>query len=268
MKKKLLKSTVFAFLCVLTLCIFVGRSFSADTVISVLPKPGDPFMKRDGGVSPGGDPGIFGLPESANLSGTALDRTTNQAKVPLMLSIGIHNKDGNYITEATDWVQVSLNHQWTYGWEDNPIDGERFIVVVIPGGGVYSFIPFNYLDLSHDYFLMEGVVGKRFKVERALHGDYHYFVERSLLGLPLGVYTFYAGVDAEKNDKVDNDSLVMTSASFRLINPISVSLTGSPLTGEAPLEVAFQVNVDDPKDTADTCALVYADDGESRMRCV
>jgi len=264
MKTKPLKGLVSVGLCVLTLCVFGDRSFSDDTVISVLPPPDNPFMKSDSGESPGWDPGIFGLPESADLSGTALDRTTNQAKVPLMLSIGIHDKDGNYITEGTDWVQVSLWHQWMGEWEDNPIDGERFIVVVTPWGGVYSFIPETYLYLFRNYYVMEGIVGNSFKVEQALNHDRHYFLEQSLLGLPLGVYTFYAGVDAERNDKVDTDSLVMTRATLRLINPISVSLTASPLSGKAPLEVDFQVIVKDPKGTADTCSLVV---GDQRAGC-
>jgi len=247
--------------CFLAILVFGGQSFSAETIVSIIPEQKNPFGKR-GVVSHGWDTGFFDISEPANDSETTPDLTSSQDKVPLRLYLMFHDKDGNYIEETTDYVEASLHHSVDYGFED-AMNGERFIAVLTPMGKYYSFIPVTYLNLFNNYYIMEGIVGASFKVERSLHDDYHHFLEGSLLGLPLGVYTFYAGVDAKRNDQVDYDSLVYTAATLRLINPISVSLTASPLSGKAPLEVTFQVVVDDPKNTAKTCTLVYADEGKA-----
>ncbi|MCF8142659.1 MAG: hypothetical protein K9N21_01935 [Deltaproteobacteria bacterium] len=166
-------------------------------------------------------------------------------------------------TDATDELRVRIGYQI---FETVSSGGDRFVVVNTPMDG-----PFNWF--SHCCW-------PRNEWSHGIWGDETYtsfnamqeWISQEVLklnvkGLPVGTYRFYHAYDLNPNGLVDFESLKFCSAAVRVKNPISVSLTASPLSGKAPLEVDFQVIVNDPyypDSIVDTCSLIV---GDQRAAC-
>jgi hypothetical protein len=256
MKKRHLKNTVFAVLCVLTLCIFVGHSYSADTVISVLSEPGDLLGDADAEASDRENLNIFGLSEPEDL----LETTSNQPIhpnyfPPSFLDVIINGKYGALeVIEVTDKIKVEISYAFNDASSGYTLQGERFVVVKTPRGEWYSISNSNGVVK-----VVKGIQGEPFTVTEGRTNEV--VLNTSILGMPLGAYTFYLAFDESLNGVVDYNSLIHAKAVAQLRNPLKVSLSASPISGPSPLEVTYQVTVKDPQDIKETCMLIL-EDGE------
>jgi hypothetical protein len=165
--------------------------------------------------------------------------------------------DGSYWvseTDATDELEVLISYKFD---ETISTGGDRFVVISTPLDA-----PLNWLSLCcPERLWFPGLSGESYNSFDATPDWISEVVLRtSVLSLPVGRYVFFHGYDRNPNGVLDFESLQYDFAVVHVKNPITVSLTGSPLSGTAPLEVTFQVVVDDPKETMDTCTLVVGDE--------
>ena len=257
---KRLGRTVYVGFCVLTLFSFSGRSFSAEEVISVLPEPDNPLVNGDA-VSPGWDPGVFAISESANPLGTASDRTFEPYGLP-PLDFMVLYINGRQCGESTHADTVELLRGWpleiefVYSFQDvwgNDIPVDRFFVVKTPKGRVHSILK------DPQFRLVDGLYGDPYLLEAGMVTDTLLKLKDTQNFLELGTYVFFAGFDANPNGKPDYDSLKYMCA-FLVVEPsMSVHLTADPLFGTAPLEVTFHTDLSDRYGVMDTCKLVVED---------
>jgi len=169
--------------------------------------------------------------------------------------------DGSYWvseTDVKDELEVRISYRF---FETISGGGDRFVVVNTPMDPPMDW--FYHSGPQHSWFM--GIGGESYNVFNATQDWITEAVLRlDVQGLPVGTYVFYHAYDRNPNGVIDFESLEYDYAVARVKNPISVSLSGNPLSGEAPLEVTFQVVVDDPKNIKDTCVLVV---GDQRLGC-
>ncbi|MBI4772683.1 MAG: hypothetical protein HY788_00645 [Deltaproteobacteria bacterium] len=169
--------------------------------------------------------------------------------------------DGSYWVSDTD-VSGELEVRISYRFfETISGGGDRFIVVNTPMNAPMGW--FSHSGPEHSWSL--GIVGESYTVFNATPDWVTEEVLRlNVQGLPVGTYVFYHAYDRNPNGLPDFESLEYDYAVARVKNPISVSLSGGPLSGKAPLDVTFQVVVNDPKNIKDTCTFVV---GDQRSGC-
>ena len=164
--------------------------------------------------------------------------------------------DGSYWvnqTEATEQLKVRISYRF---FETISSGGDRFVVVSTPMAAPMDL--FSHCCPQHLWSL--GLEGESFNSFDATQ-DWitEVVLKLNVQGLPVGTYVFFYGYDRNPNGLLDFESLEYNYAVVNVKNPISVSLAGNPISGTAPQEVTFQVIVDDPKETMDTCSLVVGD---------
>ena len=253
MKMKRPGTTVCVGLCVIAFCVFGGRSFSADTVVSVLSVPGGPLADDNAVASNRANPFIKGLSDPADLSETTTNRTLHPSSLPPIyrhFKINGEPALSGDVIEVTDQVKVEISYAFGDPTAGYTTQGDRFVVIYTPWGEWYSFEKGDWIYVEG----VEGVGGDPFTVTDQRIEEV--VLDVSFLGSPFGAYRFFLAFDENRNGEVDSGSLKLTSAVAQLRNPIKVSLTAGPMSGSSPLNVTYQVTVQDPHNVKDTCMLL------------
>ena len=179
-------------------------------------------------------------------------------KIEFVIQVKGDGSDWVSETDVTGDLEVRISYRFS---ETISTGGDRFVVVNTPMAAPMNW--FSHCCPQHLWSL--GIEGETYNVFNAMQD----WITEDVLklnaqSLPVGTYVFYYAYDRNPNSLPDFESLDLDWAVVHVKNPMSVSLTGNPISGTAPQEVTFQVIVDDPNEAMDTCSLVV---GDKRYGC-